>query len=181
MRVKQPEGKRGSLKWIQRAVNEQWPSLNQPIAERFADDASIKWLSPIATDGYAEYRDAAFLSRIGQASLANLGDYWLVRGPQWDALATTSRGDILLVEAKAHYAEMCSPGTAASAASRLMINKTLTGLAQHLGASPKRASWSDHFYQLANRLAHLQFLRARYTFHTQPRHVEDGARSNGNG
>lgn len=160
MRVKQPEGKRGSLKWIQRAVNEQWPSLNQPITDHIGGNVLIKWLSPIETDEYAEYRDAAFLRRIGQASLVDtLGDYWPSRGPQWDALGETSRGDVLLVEAKAHIAEMCSPGTTASAASRLLIDETLTRLAQQLGASPKRASWSDHFYQLANRLAHLHFLR----------------------
>lgn len=160
MRVKQPRGTRGSLKWIQRSVNEQWPSLNEPIADHIGCNASIRWLSPIETDDYAEYRDASFLKRIGQASLGDaLADYWPARGPQWDALGETSRGDVLLAEAKAHIAEMCSPGTAASAASRLLIDDTLTRLAQHLGASPKRASWSDHFYQLSNRLAHLHFSR----------------------
>ncbi len=160
MRVKQPEGKRGSLKWIQRAVNEQWTSLNQPITERIAGNATIKWLSPIETDDYAEYCDAAFLRRIGQASLVDaLADYWPTRGPQWDALGETTLGDVLLVEAKAHIAEMCSPGTTASPASRLLIDKTLTGLAQHLGARRKHAPWSDYFYQLSNRLAHLHFLR----------------------
>lgn len=160
MRVKQPEGKRGSLKWIQRAVNEQWPSLNQPITDHIGSNAPIKWLSPVESDDYAEYRDASFLRRIGQASLVDaLTGYWPARGPQWDALGETSRGDILLVEAKAHIAEMCSPGTAASPASRLLIDETLSRLAQQLAASPKRASWSDHFYQLSNRLAHLHFLR----------------------
>jgi len=160
MRVKQSEGKRGSLKWIQRAVNEEWPSLNQPIAQRIGGDAAIKWLSPLVGDDFAEYRDAAFLRLIGQASIAeSLKEYWPARGPQWDALGTTSRGDVLLVEAKAHIAEMCSPGTAASPASRLFIEKTLTGLRQQLGVGLKHVPWSDHFYQLANRLAHLQFLR----------------------
>jgi len=161
MRVKQPAGKRGSLKWIQRAVNEQWPSLNQPIAERTGSNAAITWLSPLATDEFAEYRDNAFLKRIGQAPLASaLRGYWPGRGPQWDALGTTSRGDVLLVEAKAHIAEMRSPGTAAGAQSRCRIEAALTELAQQLGANPEHAPWSDHFYQLANRLAHLHFLRA---------------------
>jgi hypothetical protein len=161
MRVEQPEGKRGSLKWIQRAVNEQWTSLNQPIAERTDSSAVIRWLSPLATDGFAEYRDSEFLNLIDQARLAPaLKGYWPARGPQWDALGRTSRGDVLLVEAKAHIAEMCSPGTAASTQSRSRIEAALIELAQQLGANPKHVPWSDHFYQLANRLAHLHFLRA---------------------
>jgi len=35
----------------------------------------------------------------------------------------------------------------------------LEELARELNADPKRAPWEDHFYQLANRLAHLNFLR----------------------
>ena len=34
MRIEQPQGERGSLKWIQRAVNERWPSLNDPLVVR---------------------------------------------------------------------------------------------------------------------------------------------------
>lgn len=162
MRVTQTEGKRGSLKWIQRAVNEQWLSLNQPIIDHIGGNATIKWLSPIKEDGFAEYRDTAFLRLIGHESLAPaLSACWPTRGPQWDALGRVSRGDVLLVEAKAHIAEMCSPGTTASATSRTRIEATLGTLAQELGAASTRASWADHFYQLANRLAHLQFLRSQ--------------------
>ena len=35
----------------------------------------------------------------------------------------------------------------------------LDELADHLGANKARAPWAVHFYQLANRLAHLHFLR----------------------
>lgn len=159
MRVKQSVGARGSLKWIQRAVNEQWPSLNRPITD-CTGNGTITWLSPLVTDEFAEYRDSAFLELIGQSQLvAPLKTQWPSRGPQWDALGKTSRGDVLLVEAKAHIAEMCSPGTSASSDSRMLIEATLAEVAQQLGASPARAPWADHFYQLANRLAHLHFLR----------------------
>lgn len=89
-----------------------------------------------------------------------LETFWPTRGPQWDALGKTSKGDVLLVEAKAHVAEMCSPSTAAGPESRPRIEATLNAVAQHLGAKTSRASWTDFFYQIANRIAHLHFLRS---------------------
>jgi hypothetical protein len=71
MRIEQPKGKRGSLKWIQQAVNEQWPSLTQPIAAGVRNGGTVDWLSPLATDGFAEYRDATALDKLGHPSLAN--------------------------------------------------------------------------------------------------------------
>lgn len=161
MRVEQPEGTRGSLKWIQRAVNEHWSTFNQPIADRLGvNPEALRWLSPLAEDGFAEYRDKAFLDRIGKASLlSELKEFWPLRGPQWDALGTTVKGDVLLVEAKAHIAEMCSPGTSAAETSRERIEAALAETANYLGARVERAAWTDHFYQIANRLSHLHFLR----------------------
>jgi hypothetical protein len=161
MRIEQPEGTRGSLKWIQRAVNEQWPSLNQPIVDHLGVDLeSLSWLSPLAEDRFAEYRDGAFLERIGQTALADaLQGFWPTRGPQWDALGKVAERDVLLIEAKAHIAEPCSPGPAAGDASRARIEASLAATADHLGARLGRAAWSDHFYQIANRLSHLHFLR----------------------
>ena len=71
----------------------------------------------------------------------------------------TDNGEVLLVEAKAHVAEMCSPGTSARPESRAKIADCLANLAGRLGAGENRAPWTDHFYQIANRLAHLHFLR----------------------
>ena len=159
MRVAQNQGERGSLKWLQRAVSENWPSLDRPILQATQGD-TITWLSPLASDEFAEYRDAGFLKLIGEQRLAPaLKEFWPARGPQWDALGKTSRGDVLLVEAKAHIAEMCSPGTAASPGSLLQIEETLDKVAQHVGANPARAAWTKFFYQIANRIAHLHFLK----------------------
>lgn len=161
MRTIQPEGSRGSLKWIQRAVNERWGSLEGPILARLRA-SNVDWVSPLTTDQFAEYRDATFLERIGHGGLAaELKDFWPARGPQWDALGRTDNGDVLIVEAKAHIAEMCSPGTSAGPASRARIEATLEDVAGRLGARAERAAWSRHFYQLANRVAHLDFLRSR--------------------
>jgi hypothetical protein len=161
-RIVQPEGNKGSLRWIQRAVNEKWPSLEQPLIEGLNGARRIEWRSPLQYDSYAEYRDCGFLDRLGLSELGpELRLFWPPRGPQWDALAVSDQGHILLVEAKAHVGEMCSPGTAASVSSRQIIADRLTACAGKLGASGNAELWPDHFYQLANRLAHLDFLRGK--------------------
>lgn len=159
-RFVQSPGGRGSLKWIQRAVNVGSPGLNAPILGQLPHARWIEWLSPLASDDYAEYRDGAFLERIGRPELRSaLADFWPPRGPQWDALGRTDAGDLLLVEAKAHIAEMCSPGTGAGPESRAWIKRQLDELAAELGARSDRVAWTDFFYQICNRLAHLNFLR----------------------
>src|SRR5436309_12467022 len=111
-RVVQKVGQRGSLKWIQRAVNRNPGVLNEPLGDHVATSASTVWLSPMAHDNYADYRDRDFLDLVGVGDLSErLSEYWPQRGPQWDALGRTSAGDILLVEAKAHIAELCSPAS----------------------------------------------------------------------
>jgi hypothetical protein len=160
-RIEQPLGARGSLKWIQRAVNHHSELLDRSILPRLGGAQRIEWLSPLATDGFAEYRDGAFLDRIGAGVLlSELAQFWPQRGPQWDALARSDRGDILLVEAKAHVREFCTPGTSAGEVSRKRIEAALTSASAALNAV-ERSAWSSTFYQLANRLAHLWFLRER--------------------
>ena len=158
MRIEQPPGKRGSLKWIQRAVAERWPELEAPVMAWTAAD-SIEWVSPLAADSYAEYRDASFLDVLGLGQLVPaLGEFWPQRGPQWDALARLGTDGVLLVEAKAHIREFLSPGTSAGEKSRSTIERRLEECALFLGAS-RKAAWAETFYQYTNRLAHLWFLR----------------------
>jgi len=159
MIVAQPEGSRGSLKWIQKAVNEHPALLDTPILQEIGAK-QIEWRSPLIGKQYAEYRDRDFLALMGLAHLGQpLRDFWPERGPQWDALASSDAGDILLIEAKAHIGELCSPGSAAGGKSRAKIEAALDRTTTALGVTP-RAAWIDLFYQLANRLAHLHFLRA---------------------
>lgn len=161
-RIPQPEGQRGSLKWIQKAVNEAWPSLNQPIADYLGSGQSIEWRSPLDDDDYAEYRDGGFLDLLGLSELRpKLSEFWPARGPQWDALGVSSSGTILLVEAKAHIAEMCSPASAASPESLKLIKHSLEEAAAELKARDDRADWHRVFYQLTNRLAHLNWMRSQ--------------------
>ncbi|HEX4295078.1 MAG TPA: hypothetical protein VHZ29_13170 [Rhizomicrobium sp.] len=157
----QPRGTRGSLKWIQQAVNSHPHVLDSAILPRLQGAKSISWLSPLAEDAFAEYRDGDFLKRVGIARLVgDLAEFWPRHGPQWDALATSDRADVLLIEAKAHVDEICSPGTAARAMSRRRIEDSLARTATAMKADPK-AAWTGAFYQLANRFAHLRFLRSR--------------------
>lgn len=159
-RVVQKEGRRGSLKWIQRCVNNHPESLDMAIRQQIPGMGSIIWKSPLKADDYCEYRDEDFLKIIGLKSLsAKLREFWPQRGPQWDALGVSDKGAVLLVEAKAHIDELCSPGTSAGRKSRARIESALATTIAALEATP-RSDWADVFYQYANRLAHLHFLRS---------------------
>jgi hypothetical protein len=72
-------------------------------------------------------------------------------------LAKISDGKTLLVEAKSHPPEMIS-NCAAGSESRERIDHSLESSKRYFDARPE-ADWSRSFYQYANRLAHLQFLR----------------------
>lgn len=66
---------------------------------------------------------------------------------------------MILVEAKAHVGELAST-CAAGPKSRLQIEQALATTEAHLGIPPDR-DWTNGFYQYANRLAHLRFMRDR--------------------
>lgn len=154
MRVVQPRGERGSLKWIQRFIEER-PGDLKPHGL-----SPVRWVSPLAGDDYAEYRDAAFLKRIGCGHLgAALKDFWPARGPHWDALGVTDRGPVL-VEAKAHLTEFFSPPSKASAASRAKIDAAFAQVRADLGGRTG-ADWAEVFFQYADLPAHLWVLHQR--------------------
>ncbi|PIP97521.1 MAG: hypothetical protein COW75_05530 [Rhodobacterales bacterium CG18_big_fil_WC_8_21_14_2_50_71_9] len=135
---------------MQRAV-EQRPDLLQ------SDAAPIRWLSPLRDDAFAEYRDEAFLERLGLGEHAPLlRAFWPARGPQWDALGWSAEGPVL-VEAKAHIGEFLTPPTKAGAESLRRIAESLAAVQADLGAAPG-CDWTARFYQYANRLAHLWWL-----------------------
>jgi hypothetical protein len=161
VRVVQPEGSKGSLKWIQRAVNSRAAVLEAPILKVLSDAGQTEWRSPLASDDLAEYRDAAFLEALGLGVLsAQLAQFWPQRGPQWDALGLTDAGHFLLVEAKAHIGEFCSPASQASEESLAKIRDAMAVTAKVLGARHEDAErWCGRFYQYTNRLAHLVWLR----------------------
>jgi hypothetical protein len=117
----------------------------------------VEWLSPIERDRYGEYRDQACLRQLGLTPENPLADFWPARGPVWDGLARIER-DVFLVEAKAHIPEMISPASRATGASKATITQSLRRVQSAL-APEANIDWSGIFYQYANRVAFLYFLR----------------------
>lgn len=162
-RIKQNSNGRGSLKCIQHLINEKPKYLNSIITTHFPDLANenITWLSPLKDDDFAEYKDYSFLNKIGVTSSAiQLKDFWPKRGPQWDALAKTTSGKVILVEAKANIPELKSPGTKAKELSKNLIQKSLSEVKQYLEIY-NDVDWSNKYYQYTNRIAHLFYLREK--------------------
>lgn len=150
-----PPAAKGSQHWLQHLVNNRPAALDQPLALalNLTQADKIYWHSPLRTDGYAEYRDGAFLSRLGvQLDVQPLASFWPARGPVWDGLATTSHRDLLLVEAKSHLAELRSPSTRATGVSRERIQASLTTTRRYLGVAPD-VDWTSTYFQYTNRLA----------------------------
>jgi len=115
--------------------------------------------------GFTEYRDAAFLEAIGHPELAGaLREFWPSRGPHWDALARLSPASggspgALLVEAKSYPEEMAGGGSKAGATSRARIARALSATQEVLGMPVDPERWMGRFYQFANRISYLRWLR----------------------
>ena len=114
---------------------------------------------PLESDSFIEYRDQAFLERLSISPQHRpLEEFWPRRGPVWDGLARTSGGRCLLIEAKANIPEFDSSSTRASEEPLRKIRQAFDETRTFLGVSAD-TDWSKCFYQYANRLAHLYFLR----------------------
>lgn len=162
-RIIQKSDGRGSLKDIQILVNKKQHIIDNLIKLSFDDLANqqIIWTSPIEQDDYAEYRDNDFLLKVGLNPIEiRLDNFWPTKGPQWDALAKTTNGHVILVEAKANIPEVVSPATGAGETSKTIIDKALNETKAFLNLT-NNIDWSGKFYQYTNRLAHLYFLREK--------------------
>lgn len=153
---------RGSQRLLLTAVNTRQQLLHMSLEQAGAIEADelIEWVSPLASESGAEYRDTAALKKLEILDRLStpIAEFWPARGPVWDGLAKTSKGSPLLLEAKAHIPEMASPGTKASGESRLKIEQSLEVARRHY-APRASASWSGTFYQYANRLAFQFYLK----------------------
>jgi len=161
MKVNQPKGTRGSLRWIQVLVNNKSTLLNQCILDQLGiRERKIEWVFPIGRDNYAEYRDGDFLGILGLIEFKNrLKEFWPRNGPQWDALGRCSEtGPYFLVEAKANIPEIMSNMGATSEKSIALIRMSLSETRKFLKCKNSDL-WEKGFYQYANRLAHLYLLR----------------------
>lgn len=165
-----PFARVGSQRWIQVAINRAphllLEALRTPLG--LDDKAHIRWRSPLATEGFREYRDRVALHRLGiHLPPRSLSGWWPDGGPVWDGLGQVSDGQMLFLEAKAHIGEIFSPPTRATPDSLRIIERSLGEARQHYAPGSK-ASWSQMGFQLANRLAWHYFLR---TVHGQPSHT----------
>jgi hypothetical protein len=146
---------------MRKAVNEHRDALNSRVASLFGWDPrdQIEWLSPIASDEYAEYYDEEFVERLGLTDLkVPLREFWPRSGPRWDGLGKTESGKVVIVETKAYIEEGVDYRSRAGAKSKRKIRASLARAKEAFGAS-SAAPWDAPFYQYANRLAHLCFLR----------------------
>lgn len=160
MRFRQGRATRGSQKWVQLLVNENPRLLTDAVraAAKLSKDWMVRWVSPLMSDDWAEYRDMDFLAAMGLGRLADdLEKFWPEGGPQWDALGRSNDGGAVLVEAKSHTGELAS-SCGATEDSLRMIERSLDATRVALGAEPT-ADWLNGFYQYANRLAHLYFFQ----------------------
>ena len=161
-RYPQEEGKKGSKKWIQELVNLCPRLLDAHLQKErcLQPGKSISWRSPLRADGFSEYRDEGFLQLLDlQVCAQALGQFWPDRGPQWDALGIEETAPrYFLVEAKANIPEIVSECQAGSQESISLIESSLDRTQIFLGNN-SLLPWSKSFYQYANRIAHLYFLR----------------------
>lgn len=148
----------GSQRQIQSYVNEQPSVLNQAISDAFKRSFSLRWVSPLSSDGYREYWDSAFLKVLDLSQhCKELNRFWPSGGPHWDALACVGNCGVLLVESKSHVPEIFGTGCGAQAASSLKkIEQAIKATKEWLRVSPE-ADWKGPLYQSANRFAHLYF------------------------
>lgn len=162
-RIIQKSDGHGSLKDIHVLINKNQDRINNLLKSSFKELANdqIIWTSPIENDDFAEYRDNDFLLKVElDPTEIKLANFWPARGPQWDALAKTTNGKVILIEAKANISEIVSPGTGAKKKSKCLIDYSLNETKQFLNIT-NDVDWSGKFYQYTNRLAHLYFLREK--------------------
>jgi hypothetical protein len=150
----------GSQRDLQQLIENRPGLLNSRIKTSLglSEQLEIEWVSPIPPD-YAEYSDDDFLRILDlDPNRIRLNEFWPNGGPHWDALGKGNDGSIFLVEAKAHISEMVSSPSGAGEDSLNKIRGELERTKAFLHAKAN-VDWTTYFFQYANRLAHLQFLR----------------------
>ena len=151
----------GSQLQTQIYVNRRPSELSEAVASAIGDtvDATaIEWRAPLENAGFEEPMDQSFLAALGLGEHGEaLRAFWPSSGPRWDALAVAGEA-VLLVEGKSYPAEMESSMKATAPESIRLIRESLAWAKGVLGAD-RRADWTTPYYQYANRLAHLCFLR----------------------
>lgn len=159
---------KGSQRRIREWVNERPRTLDSALFDastslRAVATDGLCWLAPLQDAGYREVRDELWRVADLPSPTPQQDRFWPRRGPVWDAVAAApgARGPgVVLVEAKSHEAELRGSGSVAGESSLYLINNSLSETKSYLGV-PEEADWTGRYYQLANRLAFLYYLRVR--------------------
>jgi hypothetical protein len=154
----------GSEWHLLRHLGQHRACLNEAVSTA-TGATSVRWLD-FPFDGKKprldrEWQGLEFLP-VDDPARAAWNDYWPQTGTQqnWDAIGRASIGgreEWLLVEAKAHLDELNSRCGAKEKGGLAQIRDALTGLKRALSIDEK-CDWLNGYYQLANRLAVLNFL-----------------------
>lgn len=151
----------GSQKDLQILANQHQDILNHELSKILNKTIKLEWLSPLKDDDYAEYVDQDFINRLDINSRITkpLNDFWPNGGANWDGLAKDNE-TIFLIEAKAHISEQMIESTGATSIESInLIKKSLEETKAFLDVKSDVSWCKENYYQYANRIAHLYYLR----------------------
>jgi hypothetical protein len=131
-----PETAERSERWLRVVVNKRPEIINASIraALGWPQNEPIEWLSPLRSDGFAEYYDESFVERLRLSNLPRpLATFWPPRGARWDGLARAGNR-VVLIEAKAHIDEIVTDPSSASPHSLDMILRAIAETKKYVRA-----------------------------------------------
>ena len=150
----------GSQKDIQLLANKFPELLDSKLSKILNKQIKLDWLSPLSNDEFAEYVDQSFIERLGITNtiIHHLNHFWPNGGAHWDGLAKYE-DTVFMMEAKAHISEQKIESTGASQKSLKLIEESLQNTKDFLNVTADISWCRDNYYQYANRIAHLYYLR----------------------
>ena len=151
----------GSQKDLQLLANQHQDIFNRELSKILDKTIELEWLSPLKDDDYAEYVDQDFINRldINSQIIKPLKEFWPNGGANWDGLAKDNE-TIFLIEAKAHISEQMIDSTGATSMESINLIKKSLGETKSFLDVKSDVSWcKDNYYQYANRIAYLYYLR----------------------
>lgn len=150
--------------WLRKLINNHPDLLNNHLFDNkiISKKETIEWLSPVSNDEHAEYYDIEFLERLGidnNKLKVPLKEFWPSSGPRWDGLGKTNTNKYFIIEAKAHIEEAVDYSSGATAIKSINLIEKSIEEAKNFYSDNQSAYWQKPFYQYANRLAHLYYLK----------------------